>query len=202
MSLKQNRFSIRSFCVFVTLFMCFAVSISQAQVPVNGSSRSTNLAFATGGNNNSEFIRANSAVTATVTKVMPSESAIPFAPTSASSALLDMKGYDADFTRSFTFKNSSSTTYTINSIDFEKQDNLFDFRSIEPGESMPMDVAPGKTFTIRVAFHSMDRNRLATNRLTIVTEQTKEPIMFPIQAIQQPLSDMPWNKKIAAAQAK
>ena len=109
--------------------------------------------------------------------------------------LLDMKGYDEEFTRIFTFTNTSSATFTINTVDFEKKDNKFDFVSIGPDADLPLDVAPGQTFTIKVAFHSSERNKIYSDHLLFITEQNKEPIAYPIQALQQPISDMPWNQR-------
>jgi hypothetical protein len=189
MSLKFNRISI---CIFFVLFTFAGINALQAQVPVPG--QKSNSAFSIEKSNITERSPA------TVFTVMSPTSTIPFG--TKTNALLDMKGYDQEFIRSFTFKNTSSTNFTINSVDFEKQDNTFDVRAIEPGESLPIDVAPGKTFSVRIAFHAIDRNKLSSNRLLIATEQSKDPIVYPIQALQQPLSDMPWNKHAATASAK
>ena len=132
------------------------------------------------------------------------ETVIPFGTLqgSGNSALLDMKGSDQEFARNFTFKNTSAATITINSVDFEKQDNFFEFLSIEPAEAFPIEVAPGQTFSVHVAYHAIERNDLRSNKLAFVTEQSKVPIVYPIQAMQLPLSAMPWNKKTAIAQTK
>ena len=195
MSLHINYITIR--ILYAILFFS-GVRVLDAQVPVP---MHGNLAFA--GKSSISERTSNEVIvdpSPTVVTVMSPSSTVPFG--SASKSILDMKGYDQEFIRSFTFKNTSSATYTINSVDFEKQDNTFDVRAVEPGESLPIDVAPGKTFSVRIAFHAIDRNKLSSNRLLIATEQSKEPIAYPIQALQQPLSDMPWNKKIAAAHTK
>lgn len=195
MSKNINRISI---LFFFSIFIFAGITALHAQVPVSG--RSTH-SFTTDKSSITEKTPTEVAPNAsTVIKVMSPTSTIPFG--SASNALLDMKGYDQEFIRSFTFKNTTATTYTINSVDFENQDNTFDVRAVEPGESLPIDVAPGKTFSVRIAFHAIDRNKFSTNRLLIATEQSKEPIVYPIQAHQQPLSDMPWNKKAIASHTK
>jgi hypothetical protein len=189
MSLHTNRISI---CIFCVMFIFAGVSILHAQVPVP--LRNCDLEFA------SEKVNVIESSPATVVTMMSPSSTVPFGTTTK--VLLNMKGYDQEFIRSFTFKNTSNMTYTINSVDFEKQDNSFDVRAIEPGESLPIEVAPGKTFSVRIAFHAIDRNKLSWNRLLISTEQSTRPIAYPIQALQQPLSDMPWNKKAIASQTK
>ncbi|MFI5264522.1 MAG: hypothetical protein ACHQM6_08410 [Candidatus Kapaibacterium sp.] len=191
MSRKHNH---SIFCIILIGFgsIPFASSI-QAQVP-SSNPRSEGVAIA------ESFLPIGS----TVVKVMAAESAIPFGISigTGNSALLDMKGNDQEFARKFTFKNTSSGTYTINSIDFEKHDNCFEFLSIESGESLPMEVPPGHSFTIRVEFHAKGRNILCSNILNFMTEESTLPLSFTIQAMQQPLSALPWNNKAAVAQAK
>jgi hypothetical protein len=167
-------------------------------VPVNTPGRTANAVLAadksakTGANQTNT--EQNTA--APIIKLMTEAPVIPFgsAYNPRTLAVLDMKGYDQEFIRNFTFKNTSAVTYTINSVDFMKQDNQFEFYSIEPMGTLPMDVAPGETFSIHVAFHAFDRNKLCSNQLLFHTEQGKNPIVYPIQAMQQPLSAMPWNK--------
>ena len=194
MSLYINSLAIRIFCA---TFIFTGINTLHAQVPVPGHSK---FAFATEKSGITERTTNEAIAPTNVITVKSQSSTVPFGV--ISKALLDMKGYDPEFTRSFTFKNTSTATYTINAVDLEKQDNTFDIRAIEPGESLPMDVAPGKTFSVRIAFHAIDRNRLSSNRLIFSTEQNKEPIVYQIQAIQQPLSDMPWNKKALASHTK
>jgi hypothetical protein len=203
MSLKHNSIFARIFCAALVLFgFNFCIPEVHAQVPTT-----IPLSFANKNPNTSEKIekQENTIVVGhTVVKVIAPETAIPFgAPGgSTNSALLDMKGNDQEFARSFTFKNVSNLTYTINSVDFEKQDNIFEFLSIDPGESFPIEVAPGQTFSIRIAFHAIKRNELCINSLTFLTEERKDPIAYPIQAIQLPFSSMPWNNKMGIAQSK
>jgi hypothetical protein len=194
MKLYHNHSSLRILCVRIfTLGVISIATASYSQVPT-GIPASKNLAS------------TENAIPAghTVVKVMTAESAIPFGIMvgSGNSAVLDMKGNDQEFARKFTFKNTSSGTYTINSIDFEKLDNGFEFLSVEPAESFPFEIAPGQTFAVRVAFRAKGRDILCTNTLKITTEENKQPITYQVQAMQQPLSALPWNKKNAVAQVK
>ncbi len=115
--------------------------------------------------------------------------------------LLSMVGKDEEFFRSFNFKNVSSKTVTVNSIDFEKHDGKFDLSSVEPGGSLPLDVAPGESFSVRIAYHSFERLP-AMNKLLIYTDDVKEPVRYDIRGLQMPLSQMDWNKKSESAQSK
>ncbi|MFI5264523.1 MAG: hypothetical protein ACHQM6_08415 [Candidatus Kapaibacterium sp.] len=129
---------------------------------------------------------------------------IDFAPeTIKNGTLLSMVGKDEEFFRSFKFKNVSSKTVTVNSIDFEKHDAKFDLSSVEPYGGLPFDVAPGETFGIRIAYHSFDRTP-AFNTLFIYTDDSKEPVRYDIRGLQMPLSQMDWNKRTesAASQGK
>jgi len=195
MSQKINcTFSQRIFYAAVAGFGSLFLSTSlTAQVPTS-SPKSGNIAVA-----ESAF-----PIGSTVVKVMPAESAIPFGISigSGNSALLDMRGNDQEFARRFTFKNTSTGTYTINSIDFANHDNYFEFLSIESGESLPMEVPPGHTFAVRIEFHGKERNILCSNTLNFWTEESSSPLSFEIQAMQLPLSALPWNSKKAVAQAK
>jgi hypothetical protein len=175
----------------------FIANFSYAQVPANSPSRNTFLAIAET-NGVDEVITTNSK--SEIKAAIPAknaEAAIPFDLESKGNlgATLKMKGYDVEYIRDFTFKNTSSASCTINSVDFQNADNQFEFLSIEPGASLPLDVAPGATFTVRVGFHAIERNKEYHNLLFFVTEQSKDPILYPIQAYQQPLSEMPWNQK-------
>lgn len=180
----------------------------RAQVPVNSPGRTANEAIISDKSGNTDPVQPEGTMTnspATVIKVIREAPVIPFgsAANPRTLSVLDMKGYDQEFIRNFTFRNTSGITYTINSVDFKKQDNQFEFYSIEPMGTLPLDVAPGETFSIHVAFHAMDRNKLCSNQLLFFTEQNKNPIVYPIQAMQQPLSAMPWNKPAyVAAHAK
>jgi len=107
--------------------------------------------------------------------------------------LLSMVGKDEEFFRSFTFKNVSSKTITVSSFDFQKQDARFDVSSVEPGGGLPIDVAPGESFTVRIAYHSVERTP-SFNTLLIYTEDSKEPVRYDVRGLQMPLAQMDWNK--------
>ncbi len=194
MSLQYNRTFSQIFCAcLITLGSISFTDSLFAQVPANApSAKSLSVA------------ESALPIGSTVVKVMSAESAIPFGVSigAGNAAVLDMKGNDQEFARRFTFKNTSSGTYTINSIDFENKDNTFEFLSIESGESFPVEVPPGHSFTIRIAFHAKGRNILCSNILNFFTEESKMPLAFAIDAMQLPLSALPWNKKQAVAQAK
>ncbi|MDP4229000.1 MAG: hypothetical protein Q8916_01190 [Bacteroidota bacterium] len=108
--------------------------------------------------------------------------------------LLAMTGKDEEFSRSFSFKNTSTVGYTVNAIDFEKHDSRFEVSSIEPDGSLPFDVAPGESFSVRILYHSFDRAPFY-NHLIITTEQSKEAASYEVRGYQLPLSEMSWNKK-------
>ena len=133
----------------------------------------------------------------TVIKTVAAGNAIHLglAPKANWMTVLNMKGSDQEFVRSFTFKNTSTIPYTITSVDFLQKDHTFEIFSIEPGKTLPMEVAQGQTFTLHVAFHGFERNDLRSNELRILTNQHKEPIYFYVQGMQLPLSDMPWNNR-------
>jgi hypothetical protein len=203
MSHKKKYFITRIFCgcfVFsvITLLTCALLG----QVPTNTPGKDIKIAYANETANSAGTIESLHLIKSKNVKVekIVANSPVPFGP--VSNILLDMKGYDPQFTRSFTFKNTSSTTYTINSIGFDEKNTKFDFVSIAPDVSFPVNVAPGETFTVRISFISSDRNKACTDRLIFTTEENKEPIVYPIRAIQQPLSDMPWNKKAIASSVK
>jgi hypothetical protein len=199
MSQKYCRFSIFSFCAII---FCFGVTSLYAQVPVP----QKNVNFALNDVSPKQIVSLETIANATsaIVKIPSGTAEIPFTASSNPRTLsvLDMKGYDQEYIRNFTFKNTSNSTYTINSVDFEKPDDVFEFTTIVPGGSLPMNVAPGETFSVRIAYHGFERNELRSNILRFHTEGNAKPIIFPIQAIQQPLSAMPWNKKIAAANTK
>ncbi|MFI5263990.1 MAG: hypothetical protein ACHQM6_05710 [Candidatus Kapaibacterium sp.] len=191
---KQNYTRLRIYRVVLAGIGSIVVTTSlSAQVPTSPS-----------GIGNPAIAESSFPIGSTVVKVIPAESAIPFGVSigPGNVALLDMKGNDQEFARKFTFKNTSSGTYTINSIDFAKQDNCFELLSTESGESFPMEIPPGNSFTIRIAFHGKGRNVLCSNTLNFMTEESTQPLTFAIQAMQLPLSSMPWNNKAAVAQAK
>jgi hypothetical protein len=199
MSLKNERFFAHNLCAaFLFSGVAFFTQNASAQVPVNTPGKQIELAYANetaGSAGTIESLHSyseNDSKTVTVITVKP----IPFG--TEAKVILDMKGYDQQFTRSFTFTNSSSTTYTINNVDFENKNSKFDFVAIGTDDSFPLDVAPGQTFTVKVAFRTGDRNKLYSDRILFQTEQTKTPIAYQIQALQQPMSDMPWNKKTAS----
>lgn len=107
--------------------------------------------------------------------------------------LLTMTGHDDHFMRLYSFKNTSQKTFTINSASFQKTDNRFDIVSIEPG-SLPMDVAPGETFSLKISYNSRERVPY-NNKLLIYTDQSKEPASYEVRGFQLPLSSMSWNKR-------
>ena len=193
MSLQHSVNILRKACTLACLVITVSATNLSAQVPTNGSPVQ-NLPKTEG------IVSSGH----TIMKVMAAELPIPFgiSVSSGNSALLDMKGNDQEFTRKFTFKNISSGTYTINSVDFEKHDNSFEFLSTESGEAFPMEIGAGETFTIRIAFIAKERDMLCTNTLEFRTEENKLPIVFPIQAMQVPLSALPWNNRAPVAQAK
>jgi hypothetical protein len=191
MSQIHHRLFLRNFCAyFASLEVIFSATTLLSQVPAN-------VPFA----RNLAAVENSISAGRTVVKVMARETAIPFGEVQGSqnSALLDMKGNDQEYVRNFKFKNTSSVSYTINSVDFEKQDNMFEFMSVEPDESLPIDVPPGHTFTIRIAFHAIQLNLLCSNKLNIKTEQSKEPISYSIQAKQQSWQTLPKIDETASA---
>lgn len=192
MSQKQNRLPICIFCAYLVI-TCILTTTANAQVPTNTLAKDNNVVLTEKPPETSK----------TALKILSPGNVIPFdlEPQANSTTVLDMKGYDQEFVRSFTFKNTSAVSYSINSVDFQKNDNSFDIFSIEPEKSLPMEVAPGQTFTVHVAFHSFRRNELRTNELRFSTDQHKEAVRFFIQAIQQPLSAMPWNNRTNASSA-
>ena len=205
MSLKNNRFFARNICAaFLFTGISFIACSLWAQVPNNTPGKDIKVAFANetaGSAGTMESLRSYS-TRVTVEKIV-ANAPIPFGK--SSHIMLDMKGYDQQFTRSFTFTNSSSSAYTINSVGFEDKNSKFDFISIGSSSgdsSFPIDIAPGETFTVRVTFISPERNKSCSDHLVFTVEQSKEPIVYPIRALQQPLSQMPWNKKEIASSAK
>jgi hypothetical protein len=189
MSQQHSPISSRIFCAFLaSLGGIFFATALFAQVPTNVP-HSRNLAAA----------ESSIPTGRTVVKVMLPEAPIPFNSVQGarSIAILDMTGNDQEYVRKFNFRNTSSASYTINSIDFEKHDNMFEFMSVEPYESLPIVVLPGQTFTVRIAFHAVQLNLLCSNKLIFKTAQSKEPVSYPIQAKQQSWMSMPWNEETA-----
>ena len=202
MSLKYDRIFSRNLRVYIIFAgITFFICPLKAQVPTT-TGKNVKLAYANVTMGSPGIIRSLYSFSASKSKSVEviANTSIPFG--TELKTLLDMKGYDQEFTRSFTFTNTTPATFTINNIDFEKKDNKFDFVSIGPDASLPLDVASGQTFTIKVTFHSFDRNKLCSDHLLFITEQSKEPIAYPIQALQQPLSAMPWNKQTASVQSR
>ena len=120
---------------------------------------------------------------------------LPFDPvTMKEGTLISMVGKDQEFMRSFTFKNTSQTSVTVTALDFQKHDQQFDITSIEPGGSLPIEIAPGEAFSLRISYRSLDRIPFY-NHLAISTEQSKEPVLYEVRGFQLPLSGMEWNKK-------
>jgi hypothetical protein len=110
--------------------------------------------------------------------------------------LISMVGKDAEFMRSFTFKNTSANPITVTGLDFEKHDQRFEISKIEPEGSIPLEVAPGASFSLRIMYHSFERTPF-NNTLLISTESSKEPVKYEIRGFQLPLSAMEWNKRNA-----
>jgi hypothetical protein len=109
-----------------------------------------------------------------------------------------MKGYDPTFVRTFTFQNTSKETHTITNIDFAKKEDIFSFVSFAGDDvSLPLEVKPGETFTVKVAFRAFERNLTYSDKMQISTEESRQGFEFPIQALQQPLSSMVWNQHSA-----
>jgi hypothetical protein len=197
MSLKQDVLFSRLFFAAILLSGVTLSAISAwAQVPSN---TANNIALATAnevagsaGTIESLHSFANGGV---VVKTAATN-LIPFG--ADVKALLDMKGFDGEFTRSFTFTNTGAEAVTISDVQFANKSSRFDFVSIGGDASLPLDVPAGETFTIRVKFHSSERNTVNSDKLLFMTEQYKEPIAYQIQAVQKALSDMPWNKKTAS----
>ncbi|MEP7235212.1 MAG: hypothetical protein ABI778_07950 [Ignavibacteriota bacterium] len=115
--------------------------------------------------------------------------------------LLSMVGHDAEFSRSFHFKNESGKIVTINSINFEKRDGKFEIASVIPGSILPMEVTPGAEFSLRIVFHASDR-KPSMNVLHISIDDSKEPISYAIRGLQLPFSQMEWNKRNQSAQVR
>jgi hypothetical protein len=187
--------TIRNFCAF---FLLIAFTTAFAQVPSQGSGKNTQIAYANefaGTSGTIESLHSYKNNTASTPVKVIAKTAIPFG--TEQNLILDMQGYDQTFVRTFTFKNTSSKTHTIGNVDFAKKDNMFSFVAIEGSESsLPLEVKPGETFTVKVAFHgSNSRNTTYSDKMEIMTEEANTPMVFPIQAIQKPLSDMPWNKQ-------
>jgi hypothetical protein len=186
---------------YFALCCCAAViflgAISQkvfSQVPVNGSGKEIHLAYANevpGSVGTIESVSRKSNLAPV--KVLRS-TPIPFG--TPENLLLDMKGYDQSFVRTFTFQNTTKGDYTITGVDFTAHNSKFSFVSIEGAEaSLPLDVKPGEIFTVKIAFLAADRNITYSDKMLIMTEQSNEPVAFPIQAMRQPLSSMTWNQR-------
>ncbi|MDP4236560.1 MAG: hypothetical protein Q8919_08955 [Bacteroidota bacterium] len=195
---SQKRISIRSFpAIFLFVFLFLGSRLAPAQVPTSIPLQGVLLADASlrsiGTEHNAQSTVAENGVVA----IRSAASSIPFGVDANPKTMkvLEMRGHDEEFVRSFTFNNRSRQSYTIKSIDFEKADNFFQLLSIAPAESLPFEVAPGEVFTVRIAFHAIDRGDIRTNTLCIHSDQSTEALKYPIQGLQEPLSAMPWNKQ-------
>src|SRR2546421_2717130 len=92
-------------------------SIAIAQVPVNGSGKNIRLAYANetpGSAGTIESLNAKNGNIAPVKVIR--QTPIPFG--TPENLMLDMKGYDQNFVRTFTFQNTSNQIRTITNIDF------------------------------------------------------------------------------------
>ena len=127
---------------------------------------------------------------------------INFNPVSTThGTLLSMVGKDGEFISTFNLKNTSPNTITINSVDFQKHDGRFDLSSVEPGHTLPMDIAPGELFSLRIAYHSFERLP-SYNKILIFTDEVKDPFIYDIRGLQLPLSEMEWNKRAESEHTK
>ena len=107
--------------------------------------------------------------------------------------LISMVGTDFQFIREYSFKNTSSTSYTITWVDFAKEDPNFDVTATGPGEYLPMEVAPGETFFVRLSYNCTEREP-NENTLRIFTLQKNEPMNYDVRGLALPLSQMDWNQ--------
>ncbi len=141
---------------------------------------------------------------AQVTNVPPTAqgAVLAFDPvTMKEGALISMVGRDQQFMRSYSFKNTSPVTVTVTGVDFQNYDQRFDVTSIEPGGSLPLEVAPGESFSLRISYSSFERVPFY-NRLLISTEQSKQPLQYEVRGFQLPLSATEWNNKAPDTHAK
>lgn len=115
-------------------------------------------------------------------------------PKSKEGTLISMIGHDLNFMRSYTFKNTSSASYTVTDIDFQNIDHQFEVTAIEPDGAFPFEVSPGESFSVRFAYHATERVP-HTNTLLISTGESKEPVKYEVRGLALPLSEMEWNKK-------
>ena len=167
-----------------------------AQVPVNGSGKSMRLAFANETPGSTGTIESVSAKSNIAPVKVQRSTPIPFG--TPENLLLDMKGYDQNFVRTFTFQNTTKEAYTVTGVDFATRNTKFSFVSITgTDETLPLEVKPGETFTVKVAFIAPERNITYSDKMLIKVEESQEPVMFPIQATRAPLSDMSWNQRAA-----
>ncbi|MEP7235211.1 MAG: hypothetical protein ABI778_07945 [Ignavibacteriota bacterium] len=119
-----------------------------------------------------------------VVHLKASESAIPFGGSAhdRNAIILGMTGNTKDFSRKFTFRNSSEKTVIIDRIYFSKSESSFQFESVESGESLPITASAGHTFTIRIGFHGTSQNT-ANDFLRFSIEGESEPLDFPVEGI-------------------
>src|SRR6476469_7616195 len=107
--------AIRIFCAFLVLTTVSFYSASVfAQVPAQGSGKNTQIAYANefaGSSGTIESLHSYKNNTAAAPVKIIAKTAIPFG--TEQHLLLDMQGYDQTFVRTFTFKNTASTTFTI-----------------------------------------------------------------------------------------
>jgi len=107
--------------------------------------------------------------------------------------LISMVGTDFQFIREYSFKNTSSTLYTVTWVDFAKEDPNFEVTAIGPEEYLPMEIAPGESFFVRLAYNCTEREPYE-NKLRIFTLQKKEPASYDVRGLALPLSQMDWNQ--------
>ncbi|MEI8134947.1 MAG: hypothetical protein WCH46_07700 [bacterium] len=180
-------------------FFSLVFNQASAQVPSQSSGKALSLVITnelTRPNQSVEAPHSTGGIVKSPVRIV-AHTPIPFG--TVSKVLLDMKGYDQEFVRSFIFKNNTQTKFTIQNIEFDKGSQYFDFVGLLEGGVFPYELIPGETITVKVAFHSVERNKLYSGNLIFVTDQEKEPLVYEVQALQQPLSDMPWNKKPMAS---
>jgi hypothetical protein len=107
--------------------------------------------------------------------------------------LISIIGKDHQIMRSFTFKNTSDAVVSVTDLNFQQADQHFQITGIEPDASLPFDVAPGGTFSVRISYTSLERVPY-TNHLMISTSGSKDPVSYEVRGYQIPLSSMNWNK--------
>jgi len=168
-------------------------SVVFAQVPVNGSGKNVRLAYANEVPGSAGTIESLSGKSNIAPVKVQRSTPIPFG--TPENLLLDMKGYDQNFVRTFTFQNTTKETRTVTGVDFAARNTKFSFVSITGAdESLPLEVKPGQTFTVKVAFIAPERNITYSDKMLVTVEESKVPVTFPIQATRSSLSSMNWNQ--------